>query len=101
MISEIMSIDEYDNKYQPVLEDDEPMRFDNYNDAIEYVEKHFTKNMPYRHIWSAVDGDNNYFVMLNGFHICNLLYYEVCENTWGTENHEDNGNIDLAAEEAE
>lgn len=37
----------------------------------------------YRHVFTAVEGDNGEVVLLNGWHACNRLFYVLVENGWG------------------
>ena len=99
MTNETISIEEYENKYKPVFENEQTKQFADFEDAINYVRENITKELEYRYVWSATYGDDDSYFMCNGRHICNVIHYEVCKVAWGTENHEDNGNISIIAEE--
>lgn len=43
----------------------------------------FDAKQPYRHIWTAIDGGGSDITLINGLHVCNTLFYVVCEVAWG------------------
>ena len=97
-VFELISYEEYDEEYKPygINSDDGSNHFNDFSKAIDFAkDKYDTKDMVYRHVWSAVDTEGELYSMLNGRHICNVLHYEVCENPWGTNNHEQNGHLHI------
>ena len=94
-----ITMDEYDEKYKPITKDGEQRQFLGAEEALDFVKEHLTTRLPYRHIWAAVHGDEEYYSLFNGFHVCNILHFEVCMEPWGTDDHEGNGKINIEAKE--
>lgn len=38
----------------------------------------------YKYIFTCVDGDGRYLILLNGWHLCNRLFYVVSTKSWST-----------------
>lgn len=85
-IEEVIKLRAFNKFFKPL---DEPEKekgytwqFDMKNDATDEAKKLDSEN-PYRHIWTAVDGDGSDVILLNGYHYCNRIFYIVCETPWG------------------
>lgn len=81
--SRALKVEEFDEVFPIIQNGDEIMQLDEYSDAISHSKKYDEVN-PYRHIWTCVDGESNKLILLNGYHLCNRLYYVVSPEPWGT-----------------
>jgi len=79
---QVMSVEDWENYFEPIHEDESDKIFPFYKDAWKYAEDKFS-NKPYQHIWSIVDGENGHLILLNGYHKVNVLDYLVCKIPWG------------------
>lgn len=86
MQDKTLGLEEFNKLFKPI---DEPemdegytWQFEESSEATE-VAKKFDSERPYRHIWTAVDGGGIDILLQNGYHMCNRLFYIVCETPWG------------------
>jgi hypothetical protein len=83
MLKTSYTMEEFDETFKPIDDQhDQTWQFESKNEATKEAEK-LSKEHPYRHIWTVVDGDDGSLVAINGYHLCNRLFYIVCETPWG------------------
>lgn len=78
----VMPLEDWEDRFEPIKEYGGDKLFPLYKDARKYAEDRFD-NKPYQHIWSIVDGEDGNLILLNGYHMCNVLDYIVCKIPWG------------------
>ncbi len=88
--NQVISLEDWENYFKPIEENESDKIFPFYKDAWEYAEDKFS-NKPYQHIWSIVNGESGHLILLNGFHKVNVLDYLVCEIPWGLGEDSDSG----------
>lgn len=100
MNTTVISIEEYDKIYQPYSDKDGYSEmFFNWTEVYEKVQELFPNEpLPYRHIWSATDTGERYYILQNGYHPCNNLHFEICTVPWGTEDDKENASIHIEAD---
>jgi hypothetical protein len=51
----------------------------------------------YKYIFTCVDGDGQYLILLNGWHLCNRLFYVVSTKSWSTGDKEKDSKVYIEA----
>ena len=73
-----MTFDEWCDEFKPIHNpfspDPDGTRFETYGREYEFV-----RNQEYERIWTEVDAEGEYTIILNGFHVVNRLAYYVTE----------------------
>lgn len=75
-------------------EDADVRQFDTANDVAAFLTAQgIEEKEQYKYIFTCVDGEGTKLFLLNGWHMCNRLYYVVSTKSWSTGNHEKDGKI--------
>lgn len=82
-----ITYEEFDKEFKPMVDGNgQDNMFDTFADAITYAteEHNITDERAYRYIWAAVDTGGALYCLMNGRHICNVLYFVVATDPWGS-----------------
>ena len=88
---------EFDKEFKPMVDDNgQDSTFNTFADAIAYAtEKHnITNERAYRYVWAAVDAGDDFYCLMNGRHICNVLHFVVATSPWGSAT-DDNADVHI------
>jgi len=69
-----MTWEEWDEKYKPILDEDDYRRFETFDDDLATVQA-----ADILKVWSVIEGGDNMYIQ-EGFHPVNLLYYLITKN---------------------
>ncbi len=77
-------------------ENKEIRQFDTVNDVSNFLnECGIDEKEHYKYIFTCVDGESNKLFLLNGWHICNRLFYLVTPISWSTGNKDADGKLQI------
>lgn len=90
--------DYFDSVFPLVQNDDEVIQFNTVKEVSEFLNKHGVSEAEYyKYIFTCVDGDSGDLILLNGWRMCNRLFYVVSTKSWSTGNKEADGNLYIEA----
>ena len=76
---ELLSYDEWEEKYKPIYNGEENIYFDTHNDEdIKFLKEHQEKNSVLN-IWTLVEGDDGELFIDSGWRLVNRLEYIATE----------------------
>lgn len=91
-----LSTKQFDKAFSLVENQDEVIQFETASEVSNFLkEQGVSESQHYKYIFTCVDGDDDSLLLLNGWHLCNRLFYVVSTNSWSTGNKEDDGSIFL------
>ena len=83
-----MTIDEWEDKYEPLQDDDGvEIQFGIYSESkkIDDISKMYSDisgSEPFNHVWTLIDGDIGKLIISNGYRVCNSINYFVTKKPW-------------------
>lgn len=82
-----LNSDDFDNFFKPLSDEfGVIVQYDCDKASVELLKSELDKrtdNNQYRYVWTCVDGEEDDLLLLNGWHVCNRLFYIICETPWG------------------
>ena len=77
-----MTFEEFDDKYDPIIRDNDSMHWETYGEDLEIVQSY-----PNNKVWTCVEVEGNLY-LIPGYHWVNRLFYVICNIEWTNENEE-------------
>ena len=77
-----MTFEEFDEKYDPIIRDDDSIAWETYGDDLLVVQLY-----PNNKIWTCVEAEGELY-LIPGYHWVDRLFYVICNKEWTDETEE-------------